>query len=83
MSLSYADLRRLPVTRVTATHECTGNGRSFFATQQGTPASGTAWTLGAVGAVTWEGVRLADVLRRVGLARERCRSRRPAWTRTT
>ena len=70
LSLSYADLRALPVTRVTATHECTGNGRSFFATQQGTPASGTAWTLGAVGAVTWEGVRLADVLRRVGIRPE-------------
>ena len=70
LSLSYADLRALPVTRVTATHECTGNGRSFFATQQGTPASGTAWTLGAVGAVSWEGVRLADVLRRVGIRPE-------------
>jgi DMSO/TMAO reductase YedYZ molybdopterin-dependent catalytic subunit len=68
VSLSYADLRALPVTRLTATHECTGNGRSFFASQQGTPASGTAWTLGAVGAVTWEGVRLAEVLRRVGIS---------------
>ena len=68
LSLSYADLRRLPVTRITATHECTGNGRSFFASQQGTPASGTAWKLGAVGAVTWEGVRLAEVLGRLGLA---------------
>ena len=68
LTLSYADLRRLPVTRITATHECTGNGRSFFGSQQGTPASGTAWTLGAVGAVTWEGVRLRDVLHRIGLS---------------
>ncbi len=68
LSLSYADLRQLPVTRVTASHECTGNGRSFFASQQGTPASGTAWKLGAVGGVTWEGVRLAEVLDRLGLA---------------
>src|SRR5688572_8595359 len=52
LSLSYADLRRLPVIRLTASHECTGNGRSFFTSQQGTPASGTAWKLGAVGA--WE-----------------------------
>jgi DMSO/TMAO reductase YedYZ molybdopterin-dependent catalytic subunit len=66
--LSYADLRRLPVTRLTASHECTGNGRSFFASQQGTPASGTAWKLGAVGGVTWEGVRLAEVLDRLGLS---------------
>ena len=68
LSLSYADLRQLPVTRVTASHECTGNGRSFFASQQGTPATGTAWKLGAVGGVTWEGVRLAEVLDRLGLS---------------
>jgi DMSO/TMAO reductase YedYZ molybdopterin-dependent catalytic subunit len=67
VELRLADLRRLPRTRLVATHECTGNGRSFFATQQGTPASGTAWTLGAVGTVEWEGVRLRDVLHRVGL----------------
>ncbi|WP_151083674.1 molybdopterin-dependent oxidoreductase [Nocardioides cynanchi] len=67
VSLSYADLRSLPVTRLTTVHECTGNGRSFFASQQGTPAPGTQWKLGAVGAVAWEGVRLATVLERVGL----------------
>src|SRR3954447_5655001 len=66
-SLSYADLRRMPRTRLTTVHECTGNGRSFFGTQQGTPAAGTQWTLGAVGAVQWEGVRLSTVLRRIGL----------------
>jgi DMSO/TMAO reductase YedYZ molybdopterin-dependent catalytic subunit len=49
-------------------HECTGNGRSFFGSQQGTPASGTQWKLGAVGAVQWEGVRLADLLARLGIA---------------
>ena len=67
LSLSYADVRALPRTRLTTVHECTGNGRSFFGSQQGTPAAGTQWTLGAVGAVEWEGVRLATVLRRVGL----------------
>ena len=67
LSLSYADLRRMPRTRLTTVLECTGNGRSFFGTQQGTPAAGTQWTLGAVGAVEWEGVRLSTVLRRIGL----------------
>ncbi|MBA2953355.1 molybdopterin-dependent oxidoreductase [Nocardioides sp. MAH-18] len=67
LRLSLRDLKRLPRTTIVTTHECTGNGRSFFATQQGTPASGTAWRLGAVGAVAWEGVRLRDVLRHVGL----------------
>jgi DMSO/TMAO reductase YedYZ molybdopterin-dependent catalytic subunit len=68
--LSLRDLRRLPATRLTTVHECTGNGRSFFGTQQGAPASGTQWRLGAVGAVTWEGVRLADLLERLGLSRD-------------
>ena len=58
--MSYADLRAMPRTRLTTVHECTGNGRSFFGSQQGTPAAGTQWTLGAVGAVAWEGVRLVD-----------------------
>ncbi len=69
VSLRLRDLRRLPVRHVTTVHECTGNGRSYFGTQQGTPASGTQWKLGAVGTVTWEGVRLADVLRRLGISR--------------
>src|SRR4051794_12202424 len=67
VSLSYADLRALPATRMTTVHECTGNGRSFFTSQQGQSVSGTAWKLGAVGAVAWEGVRLRTVLERVGL----------------
>ena len=65
--LRLRDLERLPRTKLVTTHECTGNGRSFFGSQQGTPASGTPWTLGAVGSVEWEGVRLRDVLRRLGL----------------
>lgn len=67
VALTLADLKRLPRATLVATHECTGNGRSFFNTQQGTPASGTAWTLGAVGTVKWEGVWLRDVLKKVGL----------------
>ena len=66
LSLTWRQLRRLPRTTVVSTHECTGNGRSFFATQQGTPVTGTPWTLGSVGAVVWEGVRLRDVLDAVG-----------------
>lgn len=67
VTLSYADLRAMPRTRMTTIHECTGNGRSFFGTQQGRATPGTQWTLGAVGAVEWEGVRLRTVLERIGL----------------
>lgn len=70
VSLSLADLRRFEQVEVTSVHECTGNGRAFFGTQQGQKASGTQWTLGAVGTVTWQGVWLRDVLEAVGLRRD-------------
>ena len=43
--------------------ECGGNGRSEFYP----PAGGNQWTTGAVGCPKWTGVRLADVLRAVGI----------------
>ena len=43
--------------------ECGGNGRSEFVP----PASGNQWSVGAVGCPEWTGVRLKDVLERVGL----------------
>jgi DMSO/TMAO reductase YedYZ molybdopterin-dependent catalytic subunit len=68
LSLTLDDLHRLPTTEITSVHECTGNGRSFFGSQQGTPASGTPWLLGAVGTVRWQGVRLKHLLRRIGIS---------------
>ncbi|WP_418059505.1 molybdopterin-dependent oxidoreductase [Pimelobacter simplex] len=66
--LSLRDLRRrFRTVEVTTVHECTGNGRSLFASQQGATVSGTPWTLGAVGTLTWQGVRLRDVLVAAGL----------------
>jgi DMSO/TMAO reductase YedYZ molybdopterin-dependent catalytic subunit len=67
ITVSLAQLRRLPSTALTAFIECAGNGRSFFTTQQGQSVSGTAWQLGAVGVATWRGVRLSTVLRLAGL----------------
>lgn len=61
------DLKRLPAVTRSAFVECAGNGRSFFAAQQGQTVSGTAWTLGAIGTARWRGARLADVLRHAGL----------------
>ncbi|HEX8629021.1 MAG TPA: sulfite oxidase [Catenuloplanes sp.] len=69
VQLSYRDLRRLPAHSRTALVECAGNGRSFFASQQGQEVSGTAWKLGAVGVARWRGVRLSTVLRHAGLTR--------------
>jgi DMSO/TMAO reductase YedYZ molybdopterin-dependent catalytic subunit len=66
---SLDDLRRLPSRTQTAFIECAGNGRSFYASQQGTPAAGTQWRLGAVGVARWRGVPLSEVLERAGLHR--------------
>ncbi|MCY7400098.1 MAG: sulfite oxidase [Nocardioides sp.] len=68
LSFTLEDLQALPHTERVSVLECTGNGRGFFATQQGRSAPGTAWTLGAVGAVRWQGVLLRDLLGAVGLS---------------
>ena len=64
---TYTQLRKLPSHTTTAFIECAGNGRSFFGSQQGRPASGTQWTLGAIGVATWRGVLLSEVLERAGI----------------
>jgi len=43
--------------------ECGGNGRSEF----NPPAKGNQWSTGAVGCAKWTGIRLADLLKDVGL----------------
>lgn len=67
VEFTYDELRALPSRTVTAFIECTGNGRSFYTSQQGQTVSGTAWKLGGVGVARWRGVPLATVLRRAGL----------------
>ncbi|MFI1398297.1 sulfite oxidase [Streptomyces sp. NPDC020681] len=68
VEFSYDRLRSLPSVTRTAVLECAGNGRSFYASQQGEPATGTAWTLGAIGAAHWRGARLRDVLHLAGIS---------------
>jgi DMSO/TMAO reductase YedYZ molybdopterin-dependent catalytic subunit len=69
LELTYDELRALPARTATAVIECAGNGRSFFAAQQGQAVSGTGWQLGAVGAARWRGVPLSVLLHRAGLRR--------------
>lgn len=69
VEFSYDRLRSLPEVERTLFVECAGNGRSFYATQQGQQVTGTAWTLGAIGVARWRGARLSDVLRRAGVTR--------------
>jgi DMSO/TMAO reductase YedYZ molybdopterin-dependent catalytic subunit len=70
VSFDYEQLRSLPSVEIPAAMECAGNGRSSFASQQGTPAGGTQWGLGAVGVARWRGVPLVEVLERAGIARD-------------
>lgn len=66
--LTYEHLLALPARTITTAIECTGTGRSFFATQQNEQVHGTPWTLGGIGVASWRGVPLADVLRLAGLS---------------
>ena len=67
LELGYEDLCRLPGVSVVRALECAGNGRVFFAEQQGREAPGTPWRLGAIRVAEWAGVRLCEVLDRAGL----------------
>jgi DMSO/TMAO reductase YedYZ molybdopterin-dependent catalytic subunit len=62
VELTYDNILDLPAVSETKFVECAGNGRSFFASVLGQPASGTQWLLGAVGVAEWTGVRLSTVL---------------------
>lgn len=63
MTFSLRDLGQMGSSTMPVTLECAGNGRAFLTPQM----SGAQWERGAVGTAEWTGVRLADVLRRVGL----------------
>jgi DMSO/TMAO reductase YedYZ molybdopterin-dependent catalytic subunit len=69
VTFTLDDLQKLEQVEVETAIECAGNGRSFFGSQQGRTAPGSAWTLGAIGVARWKGVRLRDVLERAGLRR--------------
>src|SRR4051794_16605626 len=58
-TLTYAELRGLPATRLLAFLECYGNGRQRFA-EQGQPAEGLPWRDGAIGNTEWIGVPVAQ-----------------------
>lgn len=58
LSLSLADLERMPQVKVEAVLQCAGNGRALFAPR----VPGVQWRYGAVGNAEWTGVRLKDVL---------------------
>ena len=67
---SLAGLRAFTSHTYERAVECTGNGRSLFGDQQGTPRPGTQWGMGAIGVARWTGVRLSTLLQHAGLRPE-------------
>ena len=63
ISLTFADIKRLPRAEVADTLECSGNSRSLLKDK----ASGNPWTVGGVGNAVWGGAWLKDVLALAGL----------------
>ena len=63
ISLSLADLARLPRVAIAAVNQCAGNGRGLFNPR----IAGAQWGNGAMGNALWEGVRLKDVLALAGV----------------
>jgi DMSO/TMAO reductase YedYZ molybdopterin-dependent catalytic subunit len=63
LTLSLEDLRAMATRTVTATLECSGNGRGTVRP----PLRGVPWELGAVSNAEWVGVPLAAVLDKAGL----------------
>ncbi len=63
LSLSLAELTRLPAETEVVTLECAGNSRRMYQP----PAPGEQWGFGAVSTAEWTGVPLAEVLRRAGV----------------
>jgi DMSO/TMAO reductase YedYZ molybdopterin-dependent catalytic subunit len=63
ITLSLAELQKIPPHSVTNTLECAGNGRGF----QNPHVPGIQWQRGAVGTAGFSGPRLRDVLERTGV----------------
>ena len=61
--LSMDDLKALPKVTYTAVIQCAGNGRGLFNPR----VPGGQWGNGAMGNVTWGGVRLKDILAKAGV----------------
>ncbi|MBC7521633.1 MAG: molybdopterin-dependent oxidoreductase [Sandarakinorhabdus sp.] len=64
VSLSLAELAKLPEVEIAAVNQCAGNSRGVFEPR----VAGAQWRHGAMGNARWRGVRLRDVLDRAGVS---------------
>src|ERR1700738_1186706 len=63
LSLSLNEILALPPVELVAVNQCSGNSRGYFQPR----VTGGQWSNGAMGNARWTGVRLKDVLDRVGV----------------
>jgi DMSO/TMAO reductase YedYZ molybdopterin-dependent catalytic subunit len=64
--ITLDDLRAMPSYEVVAVNQCSGNRRGL----SNPHVAGVEWGYGAMGCARWKGVRLKDVLDKVGLKNE-------------
>ena len=64
--LTLDDLKRMPAAEIVAVNLCSGNRRGLFQPH----VAGVEWGYGAMGCARWKGVRLKDILDKVGLKKE-------------
>ncbi len=63
LTLSLAELKKMPAMDVTCVLQCAGNGRALHEP----PIPGVQWRYGAVGNARWRGVRVRELLERAGV----------------
>src|SRR5271166_4846400 len=63
LTLTMAELKKLPHVDMVSVAECAGNGRSFYRPR----VPGAQWEYGSLGNARWTGVRLKDVLAKAGV----------------
>ncbi len=60
------DIKKMPATEIVAVNQCSGNRRGLFQPH----VAGVEWGFGAMGCARWKGVRLKDILDKVGIKKE-------------
>jgi DMSO/TMAO reductase YedYZ molybdopterin-dependent catalytic subunit len=66
IELNLDALKAMPAVEIVAVNQCSGNRRGLFEPH----VPGVEWGYGAMGCARWKGVRLKDVLDKIGLKKE-------------
>ncbi|MGD9657865.1 MAG: molybdopterin-dependent oxidoreductase [Methylocystis sp.] len=66
VAISLDELKRMTSTEIVAVNQCSGNRRGLFQPH----VAGVQWGYGAMGCARWRGVRLKDLLDKVGVKKE-------------